>query len=61
MTSTAAAITTGSKIFGLLGIVCATINVVAGFGLTNRMLKMFKSDSTKSHTESSPNSNAKNR
>ncbi len=46
MTSTAAAVATGSKIFGMLGIVCATINVVAGFGLTNRMLKMFKTGST---------------
>ncbi|AGT44211.1 putative NADPH-NAD transhydrogenase alphasubunit [Treponema pedis str. T A4] len=42
MTATAAAVATGSKIFGLLGIVCATVNVVAGFGLTDRMLKMFK-------------------
>ena len=29
MTATAAAITTGSKIFGCIGIICATINVVA--------------------------------
>lgn len=49
MTSTAAAVATGSKIFGMLGIVCATINVVAGFGLTHRMLKMFKTGST--HTD----------
>ena len=45
MTSTALAVTTGSKILGCIGVVCATINVVAGFGLTNRMLKMFKSGS----------------
>lgn len=44
MTSTAAALTTGSKIFGMLGIICATVNVVAGFGLTDRMLKMFKTE-----------------
>ena len=42
MTATAYAVTTGSKIFGCIGIICATINVVAGFGLTDRMLKMFK-------------------
>lgn len=45
MTSTALAVTTGSKIVGCIGIVCATINVVAGFGLTHRMLKMFKTGS----------------
>ena len=44
LVSTAMALTTGSKIAGVVGIVCATCNVVAGFGLTNRMLKMFKSD-----------------
>ena len=27
---------------GLLGLVAATINVVAGFGVTDRMLRMFK-------------------
>lgn len=47
MTVTAAALTTGSKILGCIGIVCATINVVAGFGLTARMLRMFKSDEHK--------------
>jgi len=30
------------NIFGVLGIVAATINVVAGFGVTDRMLRMFK-------------------
>ena len=44
MTSTALAIITGSKVAGFFGIGCAMCNVVAGFGLTNRMLKMFKSD-----------------
>ena len=44
MTSTALAMITGSKVAGFFGIVCAMCNVVAGFGLTNRMLKMFKSD-----------------
>lgn len=30
------------NLFGILGIVAATINVVAGFGVTDRMLRMFK-------------------
>lgn len=30
------------QIFGGIGIVLATVNVVAGFGVTHRMLKMFK-------------------
>ena len=47
MTSTAWALSTGSKVAGVIGIVCATCNVVAGFGLTNRMLRMFKSDKAK--------------
>lgn len=47
MTSTAYAAATGSRLLGAAGIVCATINVVAGFGLTHRMLKMFKSGSKK--------------
>ncbi|MGP1415445.1 MAG: proton-translocating transhydrogenase family protein [Treponema sp.] len=38
------AFATVSQIAGVIGIVCATCNVVAGFGLTDRMLKMFKSD-----------------
>lgn len=45
MTVTAAAISMNSQIIGCIGIVCASINVVAGFGLTNRMLKMFKGGS----------------
>ncbi len=36
------------QIFGGLGIILATVNVVAGFGVTHRMLKMFKhKDNTK--------------
>ncbi len=30
------------KLLGMLGIIAAVINVVAGFGVTNRMLRMFK-------------------
>ena len=31
-----------SKILGFVAVTCATINVVGGFGITDRMLKMFK-------------------
>lgn len=31
------------QIFGGLGIILATVNVVAGFGVTHRMLRMFNS------------------
>lgn len=34
------------QIFGGIGIVLATVNVVAGFGVTHRMLKMFKKENT---------------
>ncbi len=30
------------KLLGTLGIIAAVINVVAGFGVTDRMLRMFK-------------------
>jgi len=33
-----------STLFGFLAIVCATINVVGGFLVTDRMLGMFKRD-----------------
>lgn len=32
---------TGAKIIAAIAIILATINVVGGFGVTNRMLKMF--------------------
>ena len=44
MTAAAFAVTTGSTLLGFLAIVFATINVVAGFLVTDRMLRMFKSD-----------------
>ncbi|MGD9695403.1 MAG: NAD(P) transhydrogenase subunit alpha [Thermoleophilia bacterium] len=34
--------TTYSKILGFIAVVCSTINVVGGFIITDRMLKMFK-------------------
>lgn len=42
ITETALATSSLGKILGVIGIVLAMINVVAGFGLTHRMLKMFK-------------------
>ncbi|MGI6726155.1 MAG: NAD(P) transhydrogenase subunit alpha [Christensenellales bacterium] len=37
------------KLAGLAGIIAATINVVAGFGVTDRMLRMFRGE--KHHQE----------
>lgn len=51
MIVTSLAVITGSKIAGFLGIVCAMCNVVAGFGLTNRMLKMFKHSKEKESSQ----------
>jgi NAD(P) transhydrogenase subunit alpha len=31
----------GGQIFGGIGVLLATVNVVAGFGVTHRMLRMF--------------------
>jgi NAD(P) transhydrogenase subunit alpha len=35
-----------STILGFVAVTCATINVVGGFGITDRMLKMFKRKET---------------
>lgn len=42
ITATAIALNTGSTILGFIAIVLAMTNVVGGFAVTNRMLKMFK-------------------
>lgn len=42
LVSTTAAVGTGSKILGVIAIIFAMINVVGGFCVTHRMLKMFK-------------------
>ncbi|HNZ63270.1 MAG TPA: NAD(P) transhydrogenase subunit alpha [Bacillota bacterium] len=47
LAATAAAAHWGSKILGFLAIVLAMINVVSGFGVTHRMLRMFHSSSKK--------------
>ncbi len=36
-----------SRIIGIIGIACATINVVAGFWVTDKMLNMFHSSKQK--------------
>lgn len=43
LVSTAYAASSGSKFLGFIAIVLATINLVGGFVVTDRMLKMFKS------------------
>jgi NAD(P) transhydrogenase subunit alpha len=35
-----------ASILGFVAVTCATINVVGGFGITDRMLKMFKRKET---------------
>lgn len=42
LTATAAAVRTGSKILGFIAIILAMFNVAGGFGVTHRMLEMFK-------------------
>lgn len=41
LTATAASVTTGNKILGVLAIFLAMLNVAGGFGVTHRMLRMF--------------------
>ncbi len=36
-----------TTVFGVIAVICATINVVGGFVITDRMLKMFKQDGSK--------------
>ncbi len=42
LVSTAAAAAAGSRLLGFVAIMLATINLVGGFMVTDRMLKMFK-------------------
>lgn len=44
LTTTAAAVATGYTLLGFIAIMLATINIVSGFLVTDRMLKMFKND-----------------
>src|SRR5687768_3402867 len=36
-----------SSVMGFIAVICATVNVVGGFLITDRMLKMFKRDHRK--------------
>lgn len=36
-----------STVMGFIAVICATVNVVGGFLITDRMLKMFKRDDRK--------------
>ena len=47
ITATLGAVPFHSKVLGVIGIVCAMVNVVSGFIVTDRMLKMFKSSDRK--------------
>ncbi|MGI6628729.1 MAG: NAD(P) transhydrogenase subunit alpha [Bacillota bacterium] len=42
LVSTAVAVNSGSKLFGFIAIILACINLVGGFVVTDRMLRMFK-------------------
>jgi H+-translocating NAD(P) transhydrogenase subunit alpha len=41
-----------ATILGFIAVVCATTNIVGGFLITDRMLKMFKRDDPKAKTPS---------
>ena len=51
ITAALGAVAFHSKALGVLGIICATVNVVSGFMVTDRMLKMFKGSE---HKEDKP-------
>ena len=42
-----------TSVLGFIAVTCATINVVGGFGITDRMLRMFKSGGAKTITAAS--------
>lgn len=42
LVATAVAASTGNKFLGLLAVFMASINIVGGFGITHKMLKMFR-------------------
>jgi len=44
LVATSVAVTTGNKVLGLFAILLAAINIVGGFGVTHKMLKMFKKE-----------------
>lgn len=48
LTATAVAVGAGNRILGGAAIILAMINITAGFGVTNRMLRMFRKKEDKS-------------
>ena len=50
ITATALALGFGSRVLGVLAIICAMVNVAGGFLVTDRMLAMFK-DKKDSHED----------
>jgi NAD(P) transhydrogenase subunit alpha len=42
LVATSLAVTSGNKVLGLLAVFIASINIVGGFGVTHKMLKMFR-------------------
>jgi len=44
LVATAQAVEMQSRVLGVIAIILATINVVSGFGVTHRMLKMFSKE-----------------
>lgn len=51
LSATAAAVGFNSKLLGILAIILAMINVVGGFGVTDRMLRMFHRGKKKTEGE----------
>ena len=45
---------TVATILGFVAVVCATTNIVGGFHITDRMLKMFKRDQPKAKSPAEP-------
>ena len=45
---------TVATILGFVAVVCATTNIVGGFLITDRMLKMFKRDDPKAKSSAEP-------
>jgi len=42
LVATSLAVTTGNRLLGVLAVFMASINIVGGFGITHKMLKMFR-------------------
>ncbi len=54
LVATAAAVARGDRILGAVAVALATVNVVGGFAITHRMLRMFKSQTVRGHDTDRP-------